>query len=124
LGGGGTSLVIHANADDYKTDPAGNSGARIACGVSEKYDRASPPFYFLSRNRIETDHFASRRAKLISVIALRLLLRQIVFPPLFEARDPRFADGIAKNLDSPDNIFLPEAENNFCPKEHPSFPSS
>jgi Cu-Zn family superoxide dismutase len=29
----GTSLVIHADADDYVTDPAGNSGARIACGV-------------------------------------------------------------------------------------------
>ncbi len=33
---GGTSLVIHANPDDYKTDPSGNSGARIACGVIEK----------------------------------------------------------------------------------------
>jgi Cu-Zn family superoxide dismutase len=30
---GGTSLVIHAGPDDYKTDPAGNAGARIACGV-------------------------------------------------------------------------------------------
>ena len=30
---GGTSLVIHEKADDYKTDPSGNSGARIACGV-------------------------------------------------------------------------------------------
>lgn len=30
---GGTALVIHEKADDYKTDPAGNSGARIACGV-------------------------------------------------------------------------------------------
>jgi Cu-Zn family superoxide dismutase len=30
---GGTSLVIHAAADDGKTDPSGNSGARIACGV-------------------------------------------------------------------------------------------
>lgn len=30
---GGTSLVIHATADDQVTDPSGNSGARIACGV-------------------------------------------------------------------------------------------
>jgi Cu-Zn family superoxide dismutase len=30
---GGTSLVVHASADDYRTDPSGNSGARIACGV-------------------------------------------------------------------------------------------
>jgi Cu-Zn family superoxide dismutase len=30
---GGTALVIHAAADDMKTDPAGNAGARIACGV-------------------------------------------------------------------------------------------
>ncbi|MER2010654.1 MAG: superoxide dismutase family protein, partial [Psychrobacillus sp.] len=30
-----SSLVIHEKADDYKTDPAGNSGARIACGVIE-----------------------------------------------------------------------------------------
>lgn len=29
----GTSIVIHEKSDDYKTDPAGNSGARIACGV-------------------------------------------------------------------------------------------
>lgn len=30
---GGTSIVIHAKADDMVTDPSGNSGARIACGV-------------------------------------------------------------------------------------------
>jgi Cu/Zn superoxide dismutase len=33
---GGTALVIHEKADDYVTDPAGNSGARIACGVIAK----------------------------------------------------------------------------------------
>ena len=30
---GGTSVVIHEKEDDMKTDPAGNAGARIACGV-------------------------------------------------------------------------------------------
>jgi Cu-Zn family superoxide dismutase len=29
----GTSLVVHAGPDDYQSDPAGNSGNRIACGV-------------------------------------------------------------------------------------------
>lgn len=33
LGEKGTAIVVHANPDDEKTDPAGNSGARIACGV-------------------------------------------------------------------------------------------
>jgi len=33
---GGTALVIHAKADDMKTDPAGNAGDRIACGVITK----------------------------------------------------------------------------------------
>ncbi|MFC3172858.1 superoxide dismutase family protein [Novosphingobium bradum] len=36
LGGEGTALVLHADADDYKTDPSGNSGARIVCGVFER----------------------------------------------------------------------------------------
>jgi Cu-Zn family superoxide dismutase len=31
--GGGTSLVVHAKADDMKSDPAGNAGDRIACGI-------------------------------------------------------------------------------------------
>jgi Cu-Zn family superoxide dismutase len=33
---GGTAIVIHAKEDDYKTDPAGNSGPRIACGVIQR----------------------------------------------------------------------------------------
>jgi Cu-Zn family superoxide dismutase len=32
----GSSLVVHAKADDYKSDPAGNSGDRIACGVIQQ----------------------------------------------------------------------------------------
>lgn len=29
----GTAIVVHTGPDDYRTDPSGNSGARIACGV-------------------------------------------------------------------------------------------
>ena len=31
--GDGTVIVVHADADDYRTDPTGNAGGRIACGV-------------------------------------------------------------------------------------------
>jgi len=34
---GGTALMIHAKADDMKSDPAGNAGDRIACGLIEKH---------------------------------------------------------------------------------------
>jgi len=33
---GGTALIIHAKADDMKSDPAGNAGDRIACGAIVK----------------------------------------------------------------------------------------
>jgi Cu-Zn family superoxide dismutase len=37
----GSSIVIHARADDYKSDPAGNAGDRIACGVIAESGAAS-----------------------------------------------------------------------------------
>ena len=33
LDGDGASVVVHSGRDDYMTDPAGDSGSRIACGV-------------------------------------------------------------------------------------------
>jgi len=32
----GRSVIIHENPDDFRTDPAGNSGKRIACGIARK----------------------------------------------------------------------------------------
>jgi len=32
----GSALMVHAGPDDYRTDPAGNAGDRIACGVVER----------------------------------------------------------------------------------------
>jgi Cu-Zn family superoxide dismutase len=32
----GSAVVVHAKADDHKTDPAGDAGGRIACGVVSK----------------------------------------------------------------------------------------
>lgn len=36
LDGDGSAFIVHASADDQMTDPSGNSGARIACGVFEQ----------------------------------------------------------------------------------------
>ena len=38
----GTAIVIHGGKDDYKSDPAGNAGDRIACGVINEEGAGSP----------------------------------------------------------------------------------
>ena len=35
LDGDGSALVVHADPDDYRSQPSGNSGDRVACGVIE-----------------------------------------------------------------------------------------
>ena len=32
----GRSVIIHENPDDFRTDPSGNSGKRIACGIVKR----------------------------------------------------------------------------------------
>ncbi len=39
LDGNGTALVIHAGQDDYTSDPAGESGDRLACGAITRSDK-------------------------------------------------------------------------------------
>ncbi|HVR88667.1 MAG TPA: superoxide dismutase family protein [Candidatus Limnocylindria bacterium] len=36
LGTGGRAIVVHKDQDDEKTDPTGNSGGRVACGIIKK----------------------------------------------------------------------------------------
>lgn len=38
----GKALVMHASPDDYRTDPAGNSGPRVLCGVIESARPVAP----------------------------------------------------------------------------------
>jgi Cu-Zn family superoxide dismutase len=48
---GGTALVVHADPDDERTDPTGNSGGRIACGVITvaQAGAGAPPAQTLTR---------------------------------------------------------------------------
>jgi len=38
----GSALVVHSGPDDFRTDPAGLAGARIACGIVVKVEPPKP----------------------------------------------------------------------------------
>jgi Cu-Zn family superoxide dismutase len=38
----GKSVIIHQNPDDYRTQPAGNSGKKLACGVIMPFNESVP----------------------------------------------------------------------------------
>jgi Cu-Zn family superoxide dismutase len=42
IGAAGAAIVVHAGPDDYRTDPSGKSGDRIACGVISAGAPAAP----------------------------------------------------------------------------------
>jgi Cu-Zn family superoxide dismutase len=68
---GGTSLVIHEKADDYMTDPSGNSGARIACGVIQAGNlpqRSDAAFGFQMLSDTQGVDFSSYEQMLIAKV--------------------------------------------------------
>lgn len=40
----GRSIIIHQNPDDYRSQPAGNAGKRLACGIIKRYTNNHFPF--------------------------------------------------------------------------------
>ena len=58
----GTALVIHTSPDDFTTDPAGGSGARIACGVVVRPRRVRRPPRHRRRGR-PLPHWCGRAAQ-------------------------------------------------------------
>ena len=54
----GSALVIHAGMDDHTTDPAGDSGARVACGVIMEGERPEPDFTVITDGLDQPRHIS------------------------------------------------------------------
>jgi len=64
----GTALVIHANPDDEMTDPAGNSGGRIACAVLTQVAPGSLPI--AGGGAVAEQHELWQRVAILALITL------------------------------------------------------
>lgn len=73
LGSRGTALVIYANLDDEQTDPDGNSGARIACGVITAAGQATTAGQVMPSGQSSTAGFTFGPALLIAVLGAALI---------------------------------------------------
>jgi len=69
----GTSLVIYANLDDEQTDPDGNSGARIACGVITAAGQATTAGQGVPSGQSSTGGLTFGPALLIAVLGAALI---------------------------------------------------
>lgn len=73
LGPRGTSLVIYANVDDEQTDPDGNSGARIACGVITVAGQPTTPAPAAPSSQLSNTGLTVGPALLIAVLGAALI---------------------------------------------------
>lgn len=85
LGPGGTALVIHADPDDQMTDPSGNSGDRVACGVIERSESLPSSggigiFWLTNTAALRTNRHCRRRHLFVEESSGAILVERTLRP--------------------------------------------